>query len=384
MNILIVKLSALGDVLRTTSLLRPLRRRHRGCRICWLTSPKAEPLLKGNPLISRVLRLTGRSGNARDLEARLKGRFDLVLSLEEDPAASGIAVSACRGRFFGVYPRSGGLGYSASSARYYDMSLLNRDPDGGLRRANRLKAGNRLSYVALWLEVLGLKAPRDPRALAPVLRLNGRDRKAARTLARRHGLKTGEAIGLNPGAGNRWPAKGLSEGAAARLAADLFMSFGRPVILLGGREETRRNRRITEKARSLLGSRRADALPKGGRDARPPASTASRRAVIEPGTRHDLRSFAGILELCGAVAATDSLAFHMATALGRPAVVLVGPTSAHELETFGRGERVRPPKRCGCFYRSRCRFKRNCLDRLGSGPVCRALKRWLSGPDRPT
>lgn len=253
-----------------------------------------------------------------------------------------------------------GLRYTASSARYYDMSLLNRGPGGGLARANRLKAENRLSYARLWLKVLGLPVPKNPGALRPTLHLHDRDRRSARDLARRHGLKPGRAVGFNPGAGKRWPAKQLSEGPAALLAAGLHRRFGRPVLIFGGRDESGRNRRIVSRARRFLG---------GG--------AAAGRAVIDAGTRHDLRSFAGIVELCGAVVSTDSLAFHIATAFGKPVVALIGPTSAAELDVFGRGGKAVPEGGCSCFYKSRCRLKKNCLDRIGESAVFKVIGRWL-------
>ena len=49
MDILIVKLGALGDVLRTTTLARRLKAAHGGAQIQWLTSRAALPLLERNP-----------------------------------------------------------------------------------------------------------------------------------------------------------------------------------------------------------------------------------------------------------------------------------------------------------------------------------------------
>ena len=124
MKILIVKLSALGDVLRTTSLLAPLRRKYPRAELWWVTAPAAAPLLKGNPAIKKVL-----APAKPEALGSLAGGFDLVLSLEEGPVAE-YAAAACRGRLIGVYPEGGGYRYTPSSALYYGMSLLNRDVDG--------------------------------------------------------------------------------------------------------------------------------------------------------------------------------------------------------------------------------------------------------------
>lgn len=339
MNVLIVKFAALGDVLRTTSLLGPIRRRYPSSRIFWLTSPQAKPLLLGHPLLSGII-------GERDISKR----FDLVLSLEETRKAALLARQACRGRLVGVYFAAGRLRYSASSAPYYDMSLLNTGGRGGLEQANALKAANTDSYARIWLKIIGLPIPRDPRALRPRLYLDSQDRAAAAAIA-----PSRKFVALNPGAGRRWPAKQLSIEKAAGLLAALHGRFGRPLMLLGGKEESVRNRRILKLAAALC----------------PQAE------IIYPGVM-DLRSFAATLELCETLVTTDSLAFHLATALGIKTVVLVGPTSASELETFGRGFKLEPPNGCDCFYRSHCRRSVGCLDQIPEGLLLERVEKCLS------
>jgi hypothetical protein len=56
-RILIVKLGALGDVLRTTALLPALRSAYDPCTITWLTRESALPLLAHNPMIDRLVAL---------------------------------------------------------------------------------------------------------------------------------------------------------------------------------------------------------------------------------------------------------------------------------------------------------------------------------------
>lgn len=340
MDLLIVKLSALGDVLRTTSLLRPLRARHPGGRIWWLCSEQALPLLQGNPFL-HALR-TPKQGLPTG------ARFDLALSLEEDARAARLARESCAGELVGVTESGGRLGFTESSRPYYGMSLLNRDPDGSSRTADALKAANRLGYARLWLRILGLQEPPDPAELRPVLILSGEESESALVWARRNGLEPGQAVGCNPGAGKRWPSKQLSpERAAAML--DELAALGRPLILFGGPEEVERNRRILELTRAR---------------------------VLAPGTL-GLRDFAARVALCGALVSTDSLAFHAATALGVPVAALVGPTSAAELDCFGRGEVLAAPGGCSCFYQARCREETSCLDRMPAAPAAAAISRLL-------
>src|SRR6187455_2222543 len=54
-RILIVKLDAMGDVLRSTCVLPGLRERHAAASIDWITRPESVPLFRENPLVDRVI-----------------------------------------------------------------------------------------------------------------------------------------------------------------------------------------------------------------------------------------------------------------------------------------------------------------------------------------
>ena len=54
-RVLIVKLDAMGDVLRTTALLPPIAEVHPRAAVTWITRRESVPLLKGNPYIAEVI-----------------------------------------------------------------------------------------------------------------------------------------------------------------------------------------------------------------------------------------------------------------------------------------------------------------------------------------
>src|SRR6266699_36242 len=94
MNVLIVKLGATGDVVRTT----PLLRRFAG-RVTWVTASRNKSLLEG---------LHGTSADLRVLEwedrSLLNGQsFDLAINLEDDVETAGILKSVHMERLFGAY-----------------------------------------------------------------------------------------------------------------------------------------------------------------------------------------------------------------------------------------------------------------------------------------
>ncbi|PIR15193.1 MAG: hypothetical protein COV48_15740, partial [Elusimicrobia bacterium CG11_big_fil_rev_8_21_14_0_20_64_6] len=141
-EILIIKLGALGDVLRTTPLLRRL-----DGRVTWVTRREAFPLLSGNPRIERLVPV-----EAGD-EVRARA-YDLVINFDEDDLACRLASTVRARRRVGAGVRDGAKTYCAASAPWFDMSLISRL---GLEAADRLKARGRASYQDYLFRACGLR-----------------------------------------------------------------------------------------------------------------------------------------------------------------------------------------------------------------------------------
>ncbi|NWG13893.1 MAG: glycosyltransferase family 9 protein, partial [Acidobacteria bacterium] len=86
-RVLIIKLAAMGDVLRTTPLLRGLRRLDPGCHITWLTEPDSVPMLQGILEIDRLLPYS------LDHVLQLSNEsFDRLFCFDKEPKATGLAM----------------------------------------------------------------------------------------------------------------------------------------------------------------------------------------------------------------------------------------------------------------------------------------------------
>src|SRR5580704_5262846 len=113
MHILIIKLGATGDVVRTT----PLLRRFSG-DVTWITASKNAALLHG---LQREVRCL--SWEQRHLAAGTD--YDLLINLEDDRDSSLFAQSLRARRRFGAYLDSRDvLQYTADARRWFDMSLI--------------------------------------------------------------------------------------------------------------------------------------------------------------------------------------------------------------------------------------------------------------------
>jgi heptosyltransferase II len=143
MHILILKLGATGDVVRTTPLLEKFT-----CQITWITAAKNLTLLDGLHDNLRCL-----PWEKRHLAENHS--YDLVINLE-DTVESGQFVQGLKfGRLFGAFlDTNDRLGYTDDSGGWFDLSLISRL---GKQTADRLKLENRRSYQDLIFSGLGFR-----------------------------------------------------------------------------------------------------------------------------------------------------------------------------------------------------------------------------------
>jgi len=143
MNVLIIKLGATGDVVRTTPLLSYL-----DGQITWLTAGKNTVLLQG---LASTLRCFSWEERAHALDSH----YGLAINLEDTvDVAQFLRTVECR-EIFGAYLGSNGsVTYTDSSRRWFDLSLIS---SYGRQRANRLKLLNRQVYQELIFNGLGLR-----------------------------------------------------------------------------------------------------------------------------------------------------------------------------------------------------------------------------------
>lgn len=332
-RLLIVKLDAMGDVLRSTALLPPLAEVHPRAAITWITRRESVPLLARNPYIAEVVEY-----GADALLCLGTQRFDRVINLDAAKTSASLATLAQSPRKDGfVLDERGVVKPTNAAARsWLEAGLFDDIKRQGVR-----------TYQDRMADILGLSG----RAHRYVFELSADEVGRARDHLRSAGLDLNRPIvGLNHGAGGRWPLKQWREEGYTDLIRRLFRDPEVQIVLLGGPPERERGERL----KAAAGPRLADT-----------------------GCDNPVRHFSALVDQCHVVVTGDTLAMHVALARQKRTVVLFGPTSAPEIDLYGLGEKVVPDMGCLSCYKNACDFVPNCMDLISTDMVYGAVARQL-------
>jgi heptosyltransferase-1 len=332
LRILIVRLSALGDVVMAGGLPAALRARHPDAHIAWLVQEGFEALPAANPAVDEVIVWPRRQWRQLGLRRRygelwravrgfvqaLRGRrFDLAID------AQGLLKSALWVRLCGAAER---LGVDPAEGSGWLMTRVLRTPPDKTFAAE---------YTHL-AKALGLPAP-----LAQLPLTDG-GRAAARALLQQAGV-SGAYAALVPFTTR--PQKHWPEGAWRALAARLRGELGLTPLLLGAAADR----------------------PAAGR-------IAADGAAIDLAGRTDIPTAAALVAGARLVIGVDTGLTHMGVAAGVPTLALFGSTCPYlaapgrPLKVLYRGLPCAPCKRSPT-----CAGAHPCLTAIGVDEVLRAI-----------
>src|SRR3989344_159979 len=317
MRILIIKIGALGDVVRTSFIAQALKDKYNkeNPEIFWITDKKAKVFFMNNPYVNCVL-------TPKDKESLKKIYFDLVINLEEDVENAEFVSSLKCGKVEGVFlNKSGEIEYSENSSNWFNMSMISKF---GKEKADVLKIENKKTHRHLMCEIINV----FPEKYEPFLRLNKKQQDIADNFLRRYNLSRKDfIIGINTGSADRWP-KSLSIDKTVKLIDEIYKKYNSKILLFGGLNEHERNKEIIQMSKS---------------------------PIIDTGCGNDLVEFPALVGICSMFITTDSLGLHISLALKRKTICLVGPTSNSEIDLFGFGKKILAKSKCLCCYKKDCK-----------------------------
>ena len=324
-RILLIKLGAAGDVIRTTPLLDPLKKRYPDHLLTWVTDfPELVP--------ARVDDVV--AFHSADRLWVEETPWDVVINLDKDRQACALARKVRSGQLLGFTLDDQGLCRPVSEGVEPAVARAAQDKfaTGVFDDVNQACT---LSYPQEIFAICGFEFQGQPYVV---------DRPDP---APQFDLPAGKSVvGLNTGAGGRWPSRLWPEDYWLRLASDLQQG-GHTVVLLGGPQEDEKNRRL-----------------------------AAASGATYPG-HFDLRTFIGLMDRCDVVVTAVTMAMHIALGLGKQLVLFNNIFNPHEFELYGQGVIMAPEQRCTCFFQPRCTSESFCMETLQPAAVLAEVVRRL-------
>jgi heptosyltransferase-2 len=340
-SILIIKLDAVGDVLRTTCILHGLKEKYPDSEITWVTRQSSVPLFENNRLVDKVLPY-------ESTEAILYSavqHYDLLINLDgaRDSAVLAARVQSKKKLGFGLDPKGHVHPFNKEAVVWLEMGAFDQK-----------KKANTRSYQDLMLEICGLR----PSSKDIVLVLSEAEKAFAADFTRKHPLAQGKLkIGINTGASPRWQFKQWTQDGFVALLKLIVKKTNWTILLYGGPHEVERNARLV---------------------------SIDRRRIIDTGTGNTLRQFFALVSLCDVFLTGDTMALHVATALKKRVVAYFGPTSATEIDSYGdQVIKVQSDLDCLVCYKPRCDFEPNCMNSLSPERMFSALESAVKSLPRP-
>ncbi len=295
-KILIIKLGAAGDVIRTTPILRRLRKEFPQAKIFWLTD---YPIFVPKKFVDEILKF-----NFENVLWLQQNKFDLSINLDKDKHAIALMKS------IDAKLKKGYTIDEWGNCRPKDQDAEAKWLTGLFDDISRK---NKKSYPEEIFEIFGYQFRKEEY----ILELPATDRIFDLP-------KNQKIIGLNTGCGERWLTRLWGEDNWIQLS-NLLVKNGYYPLLLGGPHEDEMNNRIAENSQAnYLGT-------------------------------FMLKDFLHLVNTCDLIVTSVTMAMHIAIALKKKLVLFNNIFNRNEFELYGLGKILEPKnKDCLGCYRNSC------------------------------
>jgi ADP-heptose:LPS heptosyltransferase len=308
-RILVIRLGAIGDVVRTMAVLRPLRRLVPEARICWVAEERPATLLHEHPLLDEAIVLP------RKL---LTGLFASPDTFFQGLSAAGLFAKDLRRRgfdlaldFHGTF-KSGLVSLASGAPVRYGYAPPGSKELNNWFNTHHVRLPSRTVHrvtrnLAL---VRALGAPEDP--VEVTLPIGARQRERVARWLREKRIESRRRIILYPGTSLRQSYKRYPASRLAVVAGELARVSGTAVIVAGGPGEEH----LVQEVAGEMGG----------------------RCHVAPDL--DLLELAELIRTCELFIGPDTGPMHIAWAVGTRVLALFGPTDPALNAPWGSGHSV--------------------------------------------
>lgn len=336
-NILIVKLSAIGDVIHALPVSYALKESFPESNITWVVEPPAYDLLVNNPCVDRILLFEKKKFKSVDgFIKNLPGFYKELRKVNYDVALDlqGLGKSA-------IITYLSGATVKLGCCNMREFSHFVSKPICGINQNGHI--------VERYLDVVRALGCKVEKVVFP-LTVTEKEADIAKQIMQQSGADINQdyivlAVGAN------WPNKRWPTALYAKLVDFLYANHFIPVVIGGGVVDRRLVDEIT--AESEI----------------PPVDLVGKTT---------LKQLAHIMQKSKAVVGGDTGTVHLAAGIGKPVVMLMGPTDANRNGPYEQAQNVieieRPCKHC---WKRQCKFKFDCLDDIRLETVIEKLQSLL-------
>ena len=288
-KILIVKLGAMGDVLRTTFILEGLKQKYKNISVDWLVDKKNSETLIGNKYIDNII-----VNDSKVFSFLTSKKYNVVINLDLSPESLSFATIAIADKKIGYW--LDGNRQIKTSNKYAKQWLLTSAYD-------KLKQDNKNTYQYWMAKIVEL--PKDNYEI--IVPISKQAKQKIKSLKIPTSNK--KIIGINPSSSKRWKMKKWNLDKFIKLTK-ILSDKGYTVLLLGGIEdEFEINKILSKKIKN----------------------------VYSTGINNSVQEFFAIIDLCDIIVCGDTMAMHAALGLKKKVVAIFGPTSSNEIEMAFKG-----------------------------------------------
>jgi heptosyltransferase-2 len=332
-RILIIKLSAIGDVLRTTFILPSLKRKYKNSSITWITNHEALPIIKNNKYINNIYTKEYYKNYILPVE-----NYDIAINLDNEYISCSLLYQTKSKNKYGFSLNEEGKIYPVNSnaRKWLEMACF-----------DQIKKSNKLFYQDIIAELCEIKEYKRN----PLFFFDNEEKIFKNKIKKKYHIsKRDIIIGIYPGSGKKWISKRWNIKNYISLVELIIKNTNdlKIFIICGIDEQDLFNEIIKLKS----------------------------DRIIIPEVIKEIRKLAVYLSLCNLLVTGDTVSLHFANAFSTNTVALIGPTSPAELY-LASGKIFRPKDRCECFYESYCKLERHCLDSITPQIIFNNIAKYL-------
>jgi len=315
-KILIIKLGAIGDVIRTTPIIRKIREIYPNAQISWLTY---SPDILSKNWVDRIFSVT-----PKNIELIKNIKFDWLINLDKDPLSIALTpnINATEKSGFTIDEFGHAKPIATKAEEHKWLTGLFDD----------LNKQNTKHYIKEIFDICGLEFNNEEYIL---------DVENSETNWQLD--KSKKIIGLNTGCGGRWISRLWPVEYWIKLA-NVLISNEYEVVLLGGEQEDIRNKEIQKHS----GAKYFGFFP--------------------------LKKFIDLLNHCNTIVSAVTMAMHLAIGLKKNLILFNNIFNKNEFYLYGRGEILEPDFNCDCYYAPVC--PNECMKYLKPEKVFDTIKKF--------